>query len=89
MHVDPAGRHHQPIGIDLALGRSLLAADRGDLAVRNSNVAAECGLAGAIDDRAATNNDVVHANLPHGVAPPWSPRPIIVGRILPDSRAVN
>ena len=66
MHVDPAGRHHQPIGIDLAPGRSLLAADRGDLAVGNGNVAAKGSPAGAIHDRSATNNDVVHANLPLG-----------------------
>src|ERR1700692_3245394 len=70
VHVDPAGRHHQPRGIDLAPGRSLLAADPGDPAFCNGNVAAEGSLAGAIHDRAATNNDVVHAYLPHRVAPP-------------------
>src|ERR1700676_2033641 len=64
VHVDPAGRHHQPRGIDLAPGRSLLAADPGDPAFCNGNVAAECGLAGAIHDRAATNNDVVHCQPP-------------------------
>src|ERR1700716_769795 len=68
VHVDPARRNHQPRGIDLAPGRSLLSADPGDPAFGNGNVAAECGLAGAIDDCAATNNDVVHAILP-GVAP--------------------
>src|SRR6202162_2693623 len=70
VHVNPARRNHQPRGIDLAPGRSLLAADGGDPAFCNGNVAAKSGLAGAIHDRAATNNDVVHANLPHGVAPP-------------------
>ena len=66
VHVDPAGRDHQPVGIDLAPGRPLLAADGGDPAVCNGDVAAERRLAGPIHDRAATNNDVVHANLPEG-----------------------
>src|SRR6202163_1993599 len=66
VHVNPARRNHQPRGIDLAPGRSLLAADPGDPAFGNGNVAAKSGLAGAIHDRAATNNDVVHANLPDG-----------------------
>src|SRR5258708_25140260 len=70
VYVDPARRNHQPRGIDLAPSRSLLPANPGDPAFCNGNVAAKCGLAGAIQDRAATNNDVVHANLPHGVAPP-------------------
>ena len=48
------------------LGLYGLTADPGDPAFCNGNIAAECGLAGAIDDRAATNNDVVHSNLPHG-----------------------
>jgi hypothetical protein len=61
VHVDPSRRNHQAHGIDLAPGRSLLAADGGDPAFCNGNVAAEGGLAGAIHDRAATNNDVVHA----------------------------
>src|ERR1700736_165875 len=64
VHVDPARRNHQPRGIDIAPGWSLLSADPGDPAFRNGNVAAECGLAGAIDDCAATNDDVVHAILP-------------------------
>src|SRR5712671_685941 len=66
MHVDPARRNHQPRGIDLAPSRSLLPADPGDPAFRNGNVTAKCGLAGAIHDRSAPNNDVVHTNLPHG-----------------------
>src|SRR5579871_4358547 len=66
VHVDPAGRHHQAIGVDLALGGPQLAADSGDLAVSDGDITAEGGLAGAVDDRAATNNDVVHANLPPG-----------------------
>src|SRR4029453_16526297 len=63
-------------GLVVAPPRSLFPADPGDPAFCNGNIAAECGLAGAIDDRAATNNDVVHANLPHGAAPPW-PRDLL------------
>ncbi len=70
VHVDPAGRNHQSRGIDVAPGRSLLAADRGDPAICNGNIPAKGGLTSAIHDRAAANNDVVHTNLPDGVAPP-------------------
>ena len=66
VHVDPAGRDHQPRGIDVAPGRPLLTADGGDPAFCNGNVAAKGSLAGAVHDRAATNDDVVHANLPLG-----------------------
>src|SRR5262249_45472169 len=59
-----ARRHHQPRGIDLALGRALLAADGGDPAACDGDIAVERRLAGAVDDRAATNNDVVHCRLP-------------------------
>ena len=74
VHVDPARRNHQPGGIDLAPGRPLLPANGRDPASCNGNIAAEGSLAGAVHDRAATNNDVVHANLPHGLAPPWPRR---------------
>ena len=60
VHVDPAGRDQEPIGIDVALGRALLAADRRDAAVRDRNVAGKGRLSGAIDDGAAANDDVVH-----------------------------
>src|ERR1700737_5004859 len=87
VHVDPARRNHQPGGIDLAPSRSLLPADPSDPAFCNGNVAAKCGLAGAIQDRAAANNDVVHANLPYGVAPPRPRKNLFfVRRISPDSR---
>ena len=62
VHVDPAGRHQQAVGVDLAPGRALLAADRGDPAVRDRHVAGEARLAGAIDDGAAANDDVVHGS---------------------------
>src|SRR5256885_8871771 len=64
VHVDPAGRDQKPVGVDIAPGRALLAADRDDLAVRNRNIAAECGFSAAIDDAAAANNDVMHGRPP-------------------------
>jgi hypothetical protein len=33
MRVDPARRDQKPVGIDVALGRTLLAADRRDVAI--------------------------------------------------------
>ena len=60
VHVDPARGDQQPVGVDVALGRALLAADRRDAAVRDRHVAGKCRFAGAIDDLAAANDDVVH-----------------------------
>ena len=60
VHVDPAGRDHQARGVDLALAGALLAADRGDAAAGDRHVARERRLAGAVDDGAAANDDVVH-----------------------------
>ena len=64
VHVDPAGRHEKAVGVDIAPGRTLLAADRGDPAARDRHVAGERGLAGTIDDGAAAYDDVVHETLP-------------------------
>ena len=60
VHVDPARRDHQARGVDLALAGALLAADRGDAAAGDRHVARERRLAGAVDDGAAANDDVVH-----------------------------
>ena len=62
VHVDPAGRDQQAVGVDVAPGRALLAAHGGDAAVGDRNVAREGCLAGAIDDGAAANDDVVHGS---------------------------
>ena len=62
VHVDPAGRDHEAGGVDVAPGRALLAADRRDAAARDRHVAGESRLAGAIDDGAAANDDVVHGS---------------------------
>ena len=62
VHVDPARRDHQAVGIDLALAGALLAADRGDAAAIDRNVAGKRGLAGAVNYRAAANDNVVHGS---------------------------
>ena len=62
MHVDPAGRDQQAGGIDLALAGTLFAADRRNAAVGDGDVACECRLAGAVDNIAAANDDVVHGS---------------------------
>ncbi len=64
VHVDPAGRHQQSIGVDLAPRRPLLAADRRDPAAGYRDVAGEGGRARPVDDAAAANDDVVHGELP-------------------------
>ena len=62
VHVDPAGRDHEARGVDLALAGALLAADRGDAAACDRDVAGERRFAGAVDDGAAANDDVVHGS---------------------------
>jgi hypothetical protein len=64
VHVDPAGGDQQSVGIDLALARPGLAADRGDAAIVDGDIAAERRLAAAVDDLAATDHGVVHRSLP-------------------------
>ena len=62
VHVDPAGRDQKAGGVDLAPGRALFAADCDDAVARNRYVAGEGRLAGAVDDGAAANDDVVHGS---------------------------
>ena len=64
VHVDPAGRDQEPVGIDLAPRRALLAADVCDPPARDRDVAGEGRLAAAVDDAAAANDDVVHGSRP-------------------------
>ena len=63
VHVDPAGRHQQARGVDLAPSRTKFAADLDEALARDRQIAGERGLAGAIDDGAAANDDVVHRSL--------------------------
>ena len=62
VHVDPAGRDQKPRGVDLPPGRSEPAADRGDPVAFDGHVTRKCRFAGAVDNVAAANNDVVHEN---------------------------
>jgi hypothetical protein len=58
--VDPAGRHHQPIGVDRAGGRTLDVAHVGDDAVGDGDVGGAAGLPGAVDEVAVADDEVVH-----------------------------
>ena len=60
VHVDPARGDQPAVGLDLALARTGLAADLDDLVAGEGDVAGEGRCAGAIDDGAAANDDVVH-----------------------------
>ena len=62
VHVDPAGRDQKPCGVDLPPGGTELAADRGDPVAFDGHITRECRFAGAVDDGAAANNDVMHEN---------------------------
>jgi len=70
VHVDPAGRHQQPRGVDLAPSRALLAADFGDALARDGHVAGKRRLSGTIDNGATANDDVVHRSLLES----WKPK---------------
>ena len=72
VQVDEAGRHDQAVGVDGAVGRALgPAADLGDAAVLDPQVAPEPGHPRAVDDRAALDVDVVAGHgSPFGLADP-------------------
>ena len=56
VRVDPAGRDQKPVGVDVTLGGALFAADRGEAAIGNRDIAGVCGLAGAVDNSTAAND---------------------------------
>src|SRR5262249_51493177 len=60
VHVDPPGRHQETVSVDLAPPGPLLAPDPDDARPRDGYVSGERRLAGAVDDGAAANDDVVH-----------------------------
>ncbi len=76
MRIHPAGRDQKPVGVDLAPRRPLFAADAGDAPAGDGDVAGKGLGAGAVDDRAAADDDIVHGRFPvcvllcrSGVAP--------------------
>src|SRR5258708_40203310 len=70
--VDPARGDELPVGLDLAPPRASLAADRGDLAAVDRDVAGEAGLAGAVENGAPANHDVMHGRRSCGWTRPLS-----------------
>ena len=62
--VDPAGSDEEAVRVDLAFARRRLAADLRDAIAVKRDVARELGRAGAVEDRPAANDDVVHLTSP-------------------------
>jgi hypothetical protein len=60
VNVDPPRRDELPVCVDLALGRTGLAADLSDAVAIDGNVAGEAFRAFAVDDRAAPDDDIMH-----------------------------
>jgi hypothetical protein len=62
LDVDEPRRHHEPIGLDHAPGRPRMAGrDGGDPAVAHRGVGAHRLRARAVQERAAADDEVVHA----------------------------
>ena len=59
LHVDESGRHHATAGVDLLAGAARNVANRNDAAVAHRKIGAARGRAGAIDDIAVSNDDIV------------------------------
>ena len=57
--VDEARRHERAVGVDGAAGGIIDRADRGDVFPVDRDVARETGAPGAVDDRAAANDEIV------------------------------
>src|SRR5580704_991750 len=62
--IDPAGGDQQAVRVDLAPAGAGLAADRGDLAVIDRDIASKGLRAGAVEDGAAANDDIMHLASP-------------------------
>jgi hypothetical protein len=64
MDIDPAGGDEQTVRLDLAFGCAGLAADRGQPATVDRDVAGKGLAASAIQDRSAANHGVMHGFRP-------------------------
>src|SRR6266478_4497923 len=62
--IDPARSNEEAGRVDLAFARPGLAADLGDAIAVNRHIAGELGGAGAVEDGATANDDVVHLASP-------------------------
>jgi hypothetical protein len=85
VHVDPAGRHQQSRGVDLAPSRALLATDFSDALARDGHVAGKRRPAGTIDNGTAANDDVVHRSL----LEPWKPNMTYLPQTRCNARALT
>jgi hypothetical protein len=64
VHIDPARRDEEAVGIDDPLGRPGLAANRDDALAIDRDIAGEARRGGAVNNPAAANDDVVHRGSP-------------------------
>jgi hypothetical protein len=62
--VDEAGRDEGAVGVDLVAGRTVDPPDLGDHAAGDGDVGCPRRGAGAVDDRAAPDDQIVHRTLP-------------------------
>src|SRR5262252_6190089 len=85
VHVDPAGRHQQTRGVDLAPSRTLLASNACDTLSRDCHVAGKRRLAGTIDNGAAANDDVVHRSFLES----WKPKMMHLPQTRCNARALT
>src|SRR5262249_51379999 len=85
MHIDPAGGDEKAVSVVFARAGPGLAADRGDLAAVDRDAAREGVAAGAVENAAAANDDIVHAVPPEiarcsmGLCPGRRNRPSLHG----------
>ena len=62
--IDPAGRHQMALGVDIAPPRTQRAAHGADMGAVDGQIADMAGRAGAVDDGAVANDQVVHDTSP-------------------------
>src|SRR5262249_39225367 len=70
--VDEARRHGMPTGVELA-GTGQAITDPGDGVAGHRDIGATARRAGAVDDRAAADDEIRHVSLPH-CGPGYPPR---------------
>ncbi len=62
LDVDEPGRHREPLGLDHLAGRTgQTIGQRDDAPAFDRQIAGDAGMAGAVIQRAAADQDVVHA----------------------------
>ena len=69
VHVDEAGRHVEPVGVDRPAGRLAAEPSHGhDPVTLDPQVGVEPGVAGSIDDTPTADDDVEHGSVSSGMS---------------------